>query len=718
MDRLKRYIHNLTIPKSSSRLGIRYWQERILLNLIFVCVILGFVVYLPSVGLSIKEDLWGIAAVDTIIYLYILFLFFYTGISYHVRAFSFSAISFLLGLVLLFVLGPFGAGPVWLFAFPVLTGLLLGFQSAAVALFLNAMAITVIGLLLWNGVLEWDTAVINPFEKWIVSGLNFMFLNIIVVLSVTSILKGLQHSLGSLEKSEKKYRRIFENIQDVYYEESIDGTIQEISPSIEKVTRYSQSDLLHKPFQDFYDIPEDRLLLFQKISKNGSISDYEINIRDKDGSIRVCSINASLLEDKEQHVTGIVGIFRDISEQKKMAAQNRQLQTQLDLARKMEALGLLAGGVAHDLNNILSAIVGYPEIILLDLDDNSPLKAPLLAIKSSGQKAAEIIQDLLTLSRRGVTTREVTNLNDMVLNFLETPEYQRILDYHPDSRVKKQLFAEHPFIMGSPVHLSKTVMNLVSNAAEAQPDGGNITISTKNIIVETPIKSYTRIEPGEYVTLSVEDKGMGITKSDLKRIFEPFFTRKTMGRSGTGLGMAVVWGTVQDHEGYIDIKSNPGSGTTFTLYFPVTCREKNQPPTPAATSFAAYRGNEEHILVIDDLREQREVATAILNKLNYRVSSVDSGEKAVEFLQTTSVDLLILDMIMDPGMDGLETYKKILQILPGQKAVIASGFSETDRVKETMLLGASQYIKKPYEMKNIGRIVKDALSIESKTPSG
>ena len=714
MNPLMTYIRKLTTPVSEeSRFRICYWQERILLNLLFACVILGFVVYFPSVGLSIKEDFWGIATVDTLIYFYILFLFFYPGLPYGIRAFSLCAISYLLGLILLFVLGPFGAGPVWLFAFPVIAGLFLGFQGGAMALIINAMTITITGILVLNNFLDWGAAVPNSFEKWIVTSLNFMLLNIIVVLSVTSILKGLQSSLEELERSEQKYRRIFENIQDVYYEETLDGTIQEISPSIEKMSHYSPADLLNKPFHDFYGQPEDRLLLVEQILQHGSIHDYEIHLRDKNGTIRTCSINATLLEDINKQPSGIVGIFRDITEQKKMAEQNQKLQNQLDLARKMEALGLLAGGVAHDLNNILSSIVGYPDLILLDLDESSPLKLPLLAIKSSGQKAAEIIQDLLTLSRRGVSTMEVINLNDVVETFIKTPEYQNIFIHHPESTVNTQLSATHPFIMGSPVHLSKTVMNLISNAAEAQLHGGAIALSTDNIAVKTETKSNIRVEPGEYVTLRVEDQGTGICESDLERIFEPFFTKKIMGRSGTGLGMAVVWGTVQDHGGYIDIKSVPGSGTAFTLYFPVTYEKKKQPLLP--TSFADYKGDGEHILVVDDLKEQREIATVMLTKLNYRISSVESGEKALEFIQKTSVDLLILDMIMDPGMDGLETYKKIIEINPGQRAIIASGFSETDRVKEMIALGANQYIKKPYELKDIGKTVKEALSLVKTT---
>jgi len=709
MERIRATVRRLTTPKrSDDPQAMDYWQERILLNLLFVCAVLGFVVYFPSVGLSIKEGLYSIAVGDTLIYLWVLVLLFHPTLSYNARAVTFCGISHLLGLVLLFVLGPFGAGPVWLFAFPVLTALFLGFKSGMIALCINALTIAGIGLLVMSDVLGWGAEAINPHQKWIVTSLNFMLLNIVVVLSVSSVLKGLYHSLERVVRSEQRYRRIFENIQDVYYEENLDqGIIEEISPSVEKISSYTRHELLGKPSHLFYENPQSRKSLVQAIATRGQLTDYHIHLKDRDGSVHVCSVNAALVKDDQAGGPSVVGIFRDITRQTEMEEENRALQGQLERAKKMEALGLLAGGVAHDLNNVLSGIVGYPEVLLLDLDSQSPLTAPLKAIQASGQKAAAIVQDLLTLSRRGVASMAVVNLNDLVLDFMETLEYARILQHNPHSRIEKAIDANFPFIMGSRVHLSKTVMNLLSNAAEAQARGGEIRISTRNLTVTAPISGYTRVEPGDYVTLAVADQGSGIAPEDMERIFEPFFTKKVMGRSGTGLGMAVVWGTVKDHGGSIDVTSRPGSGTTFTLYFPVT-REKGCEPEISG-SFEDYSGRRQHVLVVDDVLEQREMAAVMLSKLNYRVSSVNSGEAALAFVQNTPVDLLLVDMIMDPGMDGLETYEKILAVHPGQRAVIASGFSETHRVRQAMALGVCQYVKKPYGMKEIGRAVQKAL---------
>ena len=208
------------------------------------------------------------------------------------------------------------------------------------------------------------------------------------------------------------------------------------------------------------------------------------------------------------------------------------------------------------------------------------------------------------------------------------------------------------------------------------------------------------------MVLTISDTGTGIAPEDMGKIFEPFYTKKKMGRSGTGLGMAVVWGTVKDHNGYINVQSTEGKGTTFTLYFPVTRKSVED---RSKASLKDYMGKGEAILVVDDVEEQRKIASGMLKELGYSVASVPNGEDAVEYLMANEVDLLLLDMIMDPGMDGLDTYREIIKHHPGQKAIIASGFSETDRVKELQSLGAGTYIRKPFLLEKIGIAVKEEL---------
>ena len=380
--------------------------------------------------------------------------------------------------------------------------------------------------------------------------------------------------------------------------------------------------------------------------------------------------------------------------------QRIKLETQLQRAQKMEAIGTLAGGVAHDLNNILSGLVSYPELLLLELPKDSPLRKPIQTIKKSGENAARIVNDLLTLARRGVAVTEVVNLNNIISDYFKSPEFDKLKYDYPEVQIETHLEKNLLNNIGSPIHLTKTVMNLVSNAAEAMPEGGKIEITTKNSYIDKPVRGYDTIDEGDYVVFSIADTGVGISADDLNRIFEPFYTKKVMGHSGTGLGMAVVWGTIKDHKGYIDVSSIENEGSTFTIYLPVTRQE--MPGGVAQFSIDKFRGKGESILVVDDIDDQREIASGILKMLGYKVFSVSDGDEAIRFLEKTSVDLLVLDMIMDPGIDGLDTYKKALEINPGQKAIIASGFSETDRVREAQNLGAGQYVKKPYTMEKLG----------------
>ena len=399
---------------------------------------------------------------------------------------------------------------------------------------------------------------------------------------------------------------------------------------------------------------------------------------------------------------------QEINERKQAEKSKNALETRLHRAEKMEAIGTLAGGVAHDLNNILSGILTYPELLLLQLKEDDPMYRPLQTIQSSGEKAAAIVNDLLTLARRGVSITKTLNLNNIVSDYLSSPEYQQLLFHHPNIQVKTDLAKNLMHLRGSKLHLSKTLMNLVSNGIESMTDVGQLTIQTENRYLDKPLKLYENVLEGEYVTLIIKDEGSGIKKQDLNRIFEPFYTKKTMGRSGTGLGMAVVWGAIQDHHGYIDCQSEVNQGTVFTLFFPV-CRDAltSEVSTP---EFDELKGNSETILLVDDVKEQLEIASMILTKLNYTVHTVSSGEEALSFLEDNAVDLVILDMIMEPGIDGLETYQAIINKWPDQKAIIASGFSEIGRLNEALQHGVKSHLKKPYSITNLGQHVIKGLS--------
>ncbi len=398
----------------------------------------------------------------------------------------------------------------------------------------------------------------------------------------------------------------------------------------------------------------------------------------------------------------------EIENRKRQEAARISLEAQIQRVRKMEAIGLLAGRVAHDLNNILTGIVSYPDLLLMQLPEDSELREPVETIKESGRKASAVVQDLLTLARRGVMVNEVICLNAIIRDYLQSPEHLKMISCHEGVTVTSRLGGNLPNILGSPLHLSKTVMNLVTNAAEAIPEGGRISITTKSVYVDRPVGSYEKVNEGDYICLSISDTGVGMVKEDREKIFEPFFTKKVMGRSGTGLGMSVVWGTVKDHNGYIDLSSAVGKGTTFDLYFPVTDQELM--PEKKAESIDRFRGQGQALLIVDDEKEQRDITVNIFLKLGYKPVAVESGEKAVAYMETHSVDLVVLDMIMEPGIDGLETYERIIARHPAQKAVIVSGFSQTARIRRAEELGVRKVVAKPYSLIDIASAVKEALN--------
>jgi len=503
--------------------------------------------------------------------------------------------------------------------------------------------------------------------------------------------------IKELISARRHFEVILSNMSEGILELTLEARIVYANPTAIFLLGRTEERLLASDFTELFqknDRQRIRKILETPDNASQTISeDSPVTLNGKQLSMKILPI-------KEDGNNTIIVILNDITLRKRMEAQ-------LQRAQKMEAIGTLAGGVAHDLNNILSGLVSYPELLLLEIPEGSPLRKPILTIQKSGEKAAAIVQDLLTLARRGVAVTEVVNLNHIIYEYLKSPEHENLRLYNPNVQVEINPETDLLNILGSPAHLYKTVMNLVSNAAEAMPDGGTISISTENRYIDQPISGYDHVEEGDYVVFAVSDTGVGISSEDRERIFEPFYTKKVMRRSGTGLGMAVVWGTVKDHKGYIDLQSTEGKGTTLTLYFPVTRKEVAKDKSPV--TIEDYMGKGESILVVDDVEEQREIASRILKKLSYSVTTVSSGEEAVNYLKDNSADLLVLDMIMDPGIDGLETYERIIELHPKQKAIIVSGFSETERVKEAQRLGAGAYVKKPYLLEKIGIAVRDLL---------
>lgn len=511
----------------------------------------------------------------------------------------------------------------------------------------------------------------------------------------------LQTAKEALRKSEEKYRELVENINDVLFTVDSRSRIAYISPVIERVLGYGVDELVGKTFFDYVfrdDVMRLKSDFDRALKRSGAPKEYRFV--SKSGAIKWCRVNARPFSEKSVNA-GVHGVLVDIT-------WSKRLEEQLQRSQKMEALGVMAGGVAHELNNILSGILSYPELLLMDLPRNSPFRKPLETIKASGESASAVVQDLLALSRKGVYSNEVLNLRALVEQCLGEADVRSLFDRFPAIEVQISLASDLLNIKGSSIQIIKSLQCLITNAVEAMPKGGRLKIAAYNQYMDQRVAAFDTIKEGEYAVLSVSDSGVGIQERDQTRIFEPFYSKKIFGRRGSGLGMAVVWGTIKDHGGYIDLVSNDGSGTRFDLYFPAS---RELVMTAEHTSdISDICGGGETILIVDDMPTQREIASHLLTKLGYRCKTVPSGEQAVEFLREHAVDLVILDMIMEPGIDGYETYRRIKAVRPEQKAIIASGYSETERVKQTLALGAGCYIKKPYTISAIGKCIKEELN--------
>ncbi|WP_028583297.1 response regulator [Desulfogranum mediterraneum] len=506
-----------------------------------------------------------------------------------------------------------------------------------------------------------------------------------------------------LLSAKERYRLLFDNAPIAISVSNRKGEIVEANKAALDVFGYGREELGELQAETFYSNPADRTLILADLEKSNLSRGRESELVKRDGKIMTCRFTSIQMEiDREAF---IYTMFEDVTYQKEIEQEKEAIADKLQRAKKMEAIGLMASGVAHDLNNILTGIIGYPELILQTLPAESSLRKPITTIKETGERASSIVADLLTLARAAASVKRPAKLDSLIREYLQSPEKGKLSSSYPSVSVDYSCHWEEATICCSPIHVKKSIMNLVSNGVEAVQQEGQIRITISRIWLNEDEAKDLSLSSGEYALLTVADNGPGIEASQLDHIFEPFYTRKEMGRSGTGLGLTIVWNTIQDHDGAIVVESK-GQGTSFKLFFPAVA---DQVPVEPKEADEIPRGRGEHVLVVDDEDVPRDIAMKFLEKTGYRVMAVSSGEEAIAHVRKNQVDLVVLDMIMAPGMNGYQTYRELIRLNAAQRAIIASGFSESSDVKGALNLGASGLVKKPYSMSELCTGVRDAL---------
>lgn len=523
-----------------------------------------------------------------------------------------------------------------------------------------------------------------------------------------------------LKESESRFRQVLENAADVIFQVDMrTGDFEYVSPSSQEVLGLSPDEVRQRGTRgllELVDMPEAEQLLHleEKDMRNA-----ELRFRNVLRGPRWLSINASVVRDPESgRPRAAVGSVRDVTDLRLMKEREREYRQALDRAARMQSLAVLAGGVAHDLNNILMPILTLPGVIRDELvAGNQPipgtLDEDLAVIARSGQRAASIARDLLSLSRSQFPERRPMPINLAINAVLTSGTVLELKRNFPGVRIELSLSAREPLVDGSETHLFQAFLNLVINAFEAMPDGGTLRVSTDTYRLSQPFVGHERIEPGEYVRAIVADTGHGIPPEAIDRVFEPFHSRKK--RNGSGLGLAVVYGVAKGHEGYVDLSSVVGRGTEFRLYFPVC----DQPLAVVEPDEGEATGGDERILLVDDEVIPREMAARMLRQLGYEVDLAENGREAVERIAATEnptpYALVLLDMLMEEDFDGLDTYRTIVRIRPRQRCMLISGFTDGDRVRTAQDLGAGGFLQKPFSILQLARMVRNEIAAGAET---
>lgn len=538
------------------------------------------------------------------------------------------------------------------------------------------------------------------------SDINFL----VGVASQTAVNIIESRSFQKLQESEKKYRDLVENANSIILRMNTKGYITFFNEFAQRFFDYSEEEilglnivgtLLPSTEETKREIAE--LVNTLKMEPEKAVANQR-EYRLKNGEKVWLAWTNKPIFGSEGEIKEILSIGNDVTAVRRAAEEKKVLESQLQGAQKMEAIGTLAGGIAHDFNNILQAIIGYTQILLMAKESSDPDYEKLQAIEASAQRASELTQRLLVFGRKVESKLKPVDLNQEVHQVCRMLErtIPKMIEITLDLKRDLQI------INCDPVQIEQIMMNLGVNARDAMPDGGKLVFQTRNVTLDEAFcKVNLGCKPGFYVLLRVSDSGIGMEKELQDHIFEPFFTTKETGK-GTGLGLAMVYGIVKSHGGYITCDSQPNQGTVFSIYFPAI--QSHEKPNPMKAREMPVKGGSERILIVDDEQAIRDLGVELLGSAGYTVVTAPDGETALELYggEDGKVDLVILDLNM-PGMGGKKCLEKLLRINSGVKVIVASGYSAAGLSDDSIRMGAKGFIGKPYEMDKLLKLVREVL---------